>query len=107
MNKPGSKWKTMLEQMFQYRAASFFGRIYAPDILKGMHSIDEVRDMVRPTATEDYSDQLSQIKEMLAEQEFNLNAHQIKNVNRVIDNEETESYQKVIDLLNANIKPTE
>ena len=45
LSKPGSKWKTMPDQMFQYRAASFFGRIYASDLLKGMHSSDEVTDM--------------------------------------------------------------
>jgi len=45
--KAGSKWKTMPELMFQYRAASFFGRLYAPDILKGMHSIEEVQDFVK------------------------------------------------------------
>src|SRR5690606_41650747 len=28
--KNGSKWQTMPEQMLRYRAASFFGRIYAP-----------------------------------------------------------------------------
>ncbi len=52
LNKGGSKWKTMPDQMFQYRAASFFGRIYAPDLLKGMHSADEVVDMVVDTQEE-------------------------------------------------------
>lgn len=47
LNKSGSKWKTMPEQMFQYRAASFFGRLYAPDLLKGMHSADEVIDLTQ------------------------------------------------------------
>jgi hypothetical protein len=31
--------------MLQYRAASFFSRIYAPDVLFGMHSADEIRDI--------------------------------------------------------------
>ena len=43
-DKTGSKWKTMPELMFQYRSASFFGRLYAPDILKGMHTAEEVVD---------------------------------------------------------------
>ena len=43
--KNGSKWKTMPELMLRYRAAAFFGRLYAPDILMGMHSDDEVKDM--------------------------------------------------------------
>jgi hypothetical protein len=43
--KEGSKWKTMPELMLRYRAASFFGRLYAPDLLLGMHSVDERLDI--------------------------------------------------------------
>jgi hypothetical protein len=43
--RSGSKWPTMPRQMLQYRAASFFSRIYAPDILFGMHSAEEMRDI--------------------------------------------------------------
>lgn len=43
--KNGSKWKTMPELMLRYRAAAFFGRLYAPDILMGMHAEDELQDM--------------------------------------------------------------
>lgn len=43
--KNGSKWQTMPELMLRYRAAAFFGRLYAPDILMGMHAEDEVYDM--------------------------------------------------------------
>ncbi len=46
LNKPGSKWKTMPELMFHYRAAAFFGRLYAPDILRGMHNAEEIIDIV-------------------------------------------------------------
>jgi len=42
--KNGSKWQTMPELMIRYRAAAFFGRLYAPDILNGMHTVDEVED---------------------------------------------------------------
>jgi len=44
--KKGSKWATMPDLMFHYRSASFFGRLYASDILKGMQSADEVFDVV-------------------------------------------------------------
>lgn len=44
--KTGSKWKTMAELMFRYRAAAFFGRLYAPDILMGMQTAEEVLDVV-------------------------------------------------------------
>ena len=40
-----SKWNTMPELMFQYRAATFFGRIHCPEVLLGMRSNDELDDM--------------------------------------------------------------
>lgn len=43
--KGGSKWKTMPELMFRYRAAAFFGRLYAPDVLMGMGTSDEAEDI--------------------------------------------------------------
>lgn len=43
--KNGSKWQTMPELMLRYRAASFFGRLYAPEILNGMYSREEVEEM--------------------------------------------------------------
>lgn len=50
LNKAGSKWKTMPELMMRYRAAAFFGRLYAPEIMMGMHTEFEVQDM-QPRAT--------------------------------------------------------
>lgn len=44
VGKAGSKWKTMPELMIRYRSAAFFGRLYAPDILMGMHTVEEVDD---------------------------------------------------------------
>lgn len=43
--KNGSKWQTMPELMLRYRAASFFGRLYAPEILMGMKSTEEYHDI--------------------------------------------------------------
>lgn len=45
LDKTGSKWKTMPELMMRYRAAAFFGRLYAPEITMGMHSTEEVIDI--------------------------------------------------------------
>jgi len=42
--KNGSKWMTMPEVMFRYRAASFFGRLNCPDMIMGIYSQDEVID---------------------------------------------------------------
>lgn len=44
--KAGSKWKTMPELMLRYRAAAFFGRLYAPDVLMGMYSAEETEDII-------------------------------------------------------------
>jgi hypothetical protein len=43
--KNGSKWRTMPELMLSYRAATFFGRMYCPDLLMGMQIADEVQDI--------------------------------------------------------------
>jgi len=45
ISKGGSKWKTMPEQMIKYRAAAFFGRLYAPDIFNGMYMKEELEDI--------------------------------------------------------------
>lgn len=43
--KKGSKWKTMPTQMMMYRAGAFFARVHCPDLLIGLQTIDEVRDV--------------------------------------------------------------
>lgn len=48
VDKAGSKWKTMPELMLRYRSAAFFGRLYAPDILMGMQTAEEVNDFNNP-----------------------------------------------------------
>ena len=40
-----TKWKTMPEQMLKYRAATFFGRQYIPDLLLGVQTSEEVVDI--------------------------------------------------------------
>ena len=49
----GSKWPTMPDLMLKYRAATYFGRIYAPDILLGMQSEDEIRDITPARVVQD------------------------------------------------------
>ena len=39
-----SKWRNMPEQMLAYRAASFFARVYCPEILMGVAVEGEVED---------------------------------------------------------------
>lgn len=45
VNKSGSKWKTMPEQMLKYRAASFFARVECPNILMGFQLAEEIEDV--------------------------------------------------------------
>lgn len=47
--KAGSKWPTMSKLMLSYRAAKFFGNLYAPDVLMGMYSSDEIQDIIPET----------------------------------------------------------
>jgi len=44
--KTGSKWQTMPEVMLRYRTASFFGKLYAPELLMGMQSTEEEHDIL-------------------------------------------------------------
>lgn len=44
-SKSGSKWKTMPDLMFHYRAAAFFVREHCPDLLCGLQTAEEVQDV--------------------------------------------------------------
>lgn len=44
--KNGSKWQTMEDLMLRYRAATFFGRLYTPDLLMGMQTKEELDDVI-------------------------------------------------------------
>ena len=43
--RKGSKWQTMPELMLRYRAATFFGRLYAPELMMGMKTVEEMHDL--------------------------------------------------------------
>ena len=47
-DKPGSKWKSMPEQMLQYRAAAFFARVHMPNTLMGFQVEGEVEGKSAP-----------------------------------------------------------
>lgn len=44
IDRNGSKWKTIPELMLRYRAAAFFGRLNAPELLLGMQTAEEEQD---------------------------------------------------------------
>lgn len=63
--KDGSKWQTMPEVMLRYRAASFFGKLYAPELLMGIQTAEEVRDAtytVEPDETGTYQIAVADIR---------------------------------------------
>ncbi len=82
--KNGSKWQTMPDQMLRYRAAAFFGRIYAPEILMGIYSADEIRDFVDVTPVQQPVAQMQQqlpcydIKPLLAQIEAITTLEQVR-----------------------------
>src|SRR5690606_6564867 len=51
--KNGSKWQTMDDVMLRYRTASFFGKLYAPELLMGLQTVEEIHDTIDATITDD------------------------------------------------------
>lgn len=51
--KSGSKWQTMEEVMLRYRTASFFGKLYAPELLMGLQSVEEAQDIIEASTGPD------------------------------------------------------
>lgn len=49
LGKNGSKWQTMPEVMLRYRAASFFGKLYAPELLMGLQTVEETAEVIDVT----------------------------------------------------------
>ncbi|AIS94317.1 hypothetical protein BTHA_2730 [Burkholderia thailandensis MSMB59] len=64
--KNGSKWQTMDEVMLRYRTASFFGKLYAPELLMGLTSVEEVADIVDVHEDGSYSVNRSTLDELRA-----------------------------------------
>lgn len=100
VDKNGSKWKTMPTLMIRYRAAAFFGRLYAPEILMGMHSQDEVIDMEYQAVNGNHA-QLEEaitleVLQALYDQKLEfLNKAEMDNCKRILETKEVESYKKL------------
>lgn len=105
-DKAGSKWKTMPELMFQYRAASFFGRLYAPDILKGMKSIEENIDIsnINEGMT---TAQIAEIKLLLDNEKIVLSDDERLNIEKIVEDKDTKSYHKAIQHLKSKLPADE
>lgn len=97
INRNGSKWKTMPELMLRYRAAAFFGRLYTPEIMMGMQTADEVQD-IPYTVVEETID----YEQLKIEYDFKkdfLTEEQRQHAERIINNQEKNSYTKLHNLL--------
>lgn len=104
INKNGSKWKTMPELMFRYRSASFFGRLYAPDILTGMHTSDEMKDVNSKFDNKGFEDdKLKQLQEFYESNSFNLTEADREHIERIIKNKESLSYGKTMKALQSKL----
>jgi hypothetical protein len=71
-NGQKSKWSTLPDLMFRYRSAMFLARLYCPEVLLGMYSVDELMDVREPvdvTPRKSLSDevQLREIEEIAQE----------------------------------------
>lgn len=67
--KPGSKWITMPGQMFRYRAAAFWTRVFAPEVSMGIYTADEIEDMGttnRGVATVDLRERMAEVLDTTA-----------------------------------------
>lgn len=79
-SKAGSKWKTMPEQMFKYRAAAFWQRAYAPEISMGLQTAEEVIDVTAQVTTVPRSVRLSPAQMSVASDEIK---HKVSTVDLV------------------------
>lgn len=69
--KSGSKWMTIPDLMFRYRSATYLARLYCPEVLMGLATVDELKDMdaevinVTPVPPVAQTPQTDKIKEKL------------------------------------------
>lgn len=68
LTKKGSKWQTIPELMLRYRCASFFGRLYAPELLMGLQTTEEVMDFIdaAPDGTGSFAVNLADLQDQAA-----------------------------------------
>ena len=99
IDKAGSKWKTMPELMRRYRAASFFTKQFAPEISMGLQTTEEVYD-ITPRQSESTIN-IEDLKELFEMKFDSLSIEDKKNAQRIIENNEQNSFKKLHELLMA------
>lgn len=68
-DKKGSKWKTMPEQMYKYRAASFWQREHCPELTMGVPCVDEIEDMINAGEAIVVKDAVDPLEERVAKKQ--------------------------------------
>lgn len=75
LDKAGSKWKTMPEQMLMYRSATFFCRVHCPEVLAGIQTADEIIDIgavevIKSSAIQDFNEKIKPTTDSAEATEF-------------------------------------
>lgn len=97
LDKPGSKWKTMPDQMFMYRSAAFFSRAHCPELTMGMQTADEIIDI--GINQEVYT--IEDLQNLYDEKIEFLTKSEMDNAKRIITNQEKNSYKKLYNFLTS------
>lgn len=64
-NQSGSKWQTMPQLMLQYRAASFFSRVYCPEVTLGFQTLEETIDVAHAVVETNSINDIQHTKEII------------------------------------------
>lgn len=73
----GSKWKTMPGQMLRYRAASFWTRVYAPEISCGIYTAEEAIEIAQVSIANPVPEAPVVVDLPTADQALGLNGYQV------------------------------
>lgn len=93
LTKNGSKWQTMPELMLRYRCASMFGRLYAPELLMGLQTAEEVHDFIEAEPSDDGG--------------YVVNLNQFKGKQEEVEAEPEDGQEEVIDTSTGEVKQAE
>lgn len=101
IDKAGSKWVTMPSLMLRYRAAAFFGRLYAPEITMGMQSAEEIADYTEVKQPLQPVVDYEELQTLYDFKKEALTPEERTNAERILSNLETNSYNKLHTLLKS------
>jgi hypothetical protein len=104
IDKNGSKWKTMPELMIRYRAAAFFGRLYAPEIMMGMQTKEEILDVNHVDIGEEEKRQAKESERIVLMIQEAKTLEDLKAVEPHVQEAQLDLYTVKLDELKAKVK---